>query len=474
MKHLIIILSIIFSCGLVKSQQIPIDNQYLINNFSLSPAFAGSSGNTEAFLGVRHNWVGIPGAPQKQILNFNMPIQKEDAGVGISIVNEETGNFEYFSALMSYAYHIELSRDMSVSLSLGVEAYRNQLDLSAVKLANADDPLLLNHEALKGTTFDATVSGVFFVNDFTAGFVIPRTTGIMKIKYDKEIEGNQYLLNRHYIVHASYPIEIDKNIVIKPYAIGRMTSNTPIFFEVSVLANYKKWLWGGATYRKGNSVGIHIGGSLDDKLIINYSYEFGFGNILSVSSGTHEISVGYLIKYGKRFESLTAFRKEVKKKAEDERVTKLMKDFKTHKKKTDTEIKKLKEEISNIKSDAEKEKVGEYSTPKRLKNIKFGHNSDKLFSSSFSALDKLVRKLKTNTKIEIMITGHTDNVGSPRYNLRLSKKRAESVKRYLVSQGISDSRIITDGKGETDPEQKNETKAGRAWNRRIMVAEKGE
>lgn len=84
-------------------------------------------------------------------------------------------------------------------------------------------------------------------------------------------------------------------------------------------------------------------------------------------------------------------------------------------------------------------------------------------------LDKLVADIK-GVNIEVVIAvGHTDNVGGDSYNQRLSVRRAEAVKAYLVSKGIESNRVYTEGKGEKQPVADNKTKDGRAKNRRVEV-----
>ena len=65
--------------------------------------------------------------------------------------------------------------------------------------------------------------------------------------------------------------------------------------------------------------------------------------------------------------------------------------------------------------------------------------------------------------------GHTDSVGSDAYNQKLSVKRADSVKAYLVSKGIEKNRVYTEGKGEKQPVADNKTAAGRSKNRRVEI-----
>jgi OOP family OmpA-OmpF porin len=86
-----------------------------------------------------------------------------------------------------------------------------------------------------------------------------------------------------------------------------------------------------------------------------------------------------------------------------------------------------------------------------------------------AALDDLLAKLQ-GMNTEVMVTvGHTDSVGSDAYNQKLSLRRAEAVKAYIVSKGVDASRVYTEGKGESQPVADNKTAEGRAKNRRVTV-----
>jgi len=84
-------------------------------------------------------------------------------------------------------------------------------------------------------------------------------------------------------------------------------------------------------------------------------------------------------------------------------------------------------------------------------------------------LDDLSNKIR-GINLEVVIAiGHTDSIGTDEYNQKLSVRRAESVKAYLVSKGVEPNRIYTEGKGEKQPVATNKTAEGRAKNRRTEI-----
>ena len=84
-------------------------------------------------------------------------------------------------------------------------------------------------------------------------------------------------------------------------------------------------------------------------------------------------------------------------------------------------------------------------------------------------LDDLVSKMSGLNLEVIIAVGHTDSVGTDSYNQRLSIRRAEAVKSYLVGKGVEKNRVYTEGKGEKQPVADNKTAEGRAKNRRVEI-----
>ncbi len=103
------------------------------------------------------------------------------------------------------------------------------------------------------------------------------------------------------------------------------------------------------------------------------------------------------------------------------------------------------------------------------RNILFVTGSAKLQSKSYKGLNDVVAIMQENPEMKLAIDGHTDNVGSDALNQKLSDNRAAAVRTYIISKGISESRIVSAGHGETMPIADNKTATGRQQNRRVEM-----
>jgi len=102
-----------------------------------------------------------------------------------------------------------------------------------------------------------------------------------------------------------------------------------------------------------------------------------------------------------------------------------------------------------------------------IPNINFKSGSDELLSSSFPTLDRAAEVLNEFTGVRLEIQGHASSEGKESYNLKLSKKRAEAVREYLIRRGVQSDRLRAQGYGESVPLETNRSESGRSQNRRV-------
>jgi len=104
-----------------------------------------------------------------------------------------------------------------------------------------------------------------------------------------------------------------------------------------------------------------------------------------------------------------------------------------------------------------------------LRGVNFDFDKSNIRSDAQVILDEAASILGRNEDVAVSVEGHTDSVGTDAYNQKLSQRRAESVKSYLVGKGVAAGRLSTKGYGEANPVASNSTKDGRALNRRVEL-----
>ena len=136
---------------------------------------------------------------------------------------------------------------------------------------------------------------------------------------------------------------------------------------------------------------------------------------------------------------------------------------------------KAKQAVAQQVPEAQVEEVQDKNGLKSVKvtfdsGILFATNKSDLSASAKTSLTKFASVLKNNTDMDVNIYGHTDNTGTDAINDPLSLKRAQSVQSFLALQGVGSNQIKTvEGKGSKEPVVSNDTKEGRAQNRRVEV-----
>ncbi|HHB94747.1 MAG TPA: hypothetical protein ENK88_06350, partial [Campylobacterales bacterium] len=153
--------------------------------------------------------------------------------------------------------------------------------------------------------------------------------------------------------------------------------------------------------------------------------------------------------------------------------SKLKKEFTEQKTALEQELNSTKSQLQELKS--EKEKAIKKAEAKQtllktfsLTNVQFKRGSGELTDESKARLDNTAQKMKEYPNFKYEIQGHTDKSGKEEFNIKLSAKRAEKTKEYLIEKGIPADILTTKGFGSSQPIADNETKEGRGKNRRVI------
>lgn len=282
------------TCG--SAQQLPMTNQYTLNKFALSPAYAGTSDGFEVFGSYRDEWSGIQGAPESKMVSAN-GIFCKNMGLGGTLSSRQAGIFQDIAASVSYAYHLKLSEASALSFGLGLGMQESRVNIAGSS-AQAD-PVAANNADVSDMVMDAGFGILYRMKGLHAAVSIPR----MLSSKVKDVDGNTvYSLAMQQGFNAGYKYAINNEWAIDPILKISMVKDVSMFYEVAVPLVYKNNIWIAPFYKK-TGMAFAIGGNPYSNLLVNYAYEFSSKGIMGESGGTHEITLGWRMAAKKRSEA---------------------------------------------------------------------------------------------------------------------------------------------------------------------------
>ena len=282
-----------------------------------NPAYAGQTGNLEATLIGRMQWLGIENAPRTTILTAQMPFQflGKVHGVGASMYNDRIGLFSVTEYSAQYAWKKKMFKG---TFSAGIQAgYINQsFDGTKVDIPE-DDYHSQTDEAIpntlvSGSSIDASL-GVFFSKEkWFAGLSVNHLlapTLSLSDNYRFEIPRTYYFTAGYNIQLNNPLLELRPTLLVKTMEMSSlslsedsllekvavssakaMLQNTQV--DVSMRMVYNKQFWGGVSWRKGDAVMLMLGGKF--KMIeAGYTYDYPISRIVKASTGSHEVFIRY-------------------------------------------------------------------------------------------------------------------------------------------------------------------------------------
>lgn len=296
------ILSLIFILGycvqILSAQQIEQYTQYMLNDFIINPAAAGSNNHGEAKLLYRRQWLGaFDGAePTTIIASVHTDIDRfPNVGVGATVFSDVTGPSRRVGAQLAYAYKITLDAGGTLALGLGAKLVQQSLDWTSLVTTDPDDPAIVgNNESQFGTDFNA---GIFIYDkEYYVGLTAAQ---LLETQYEFNPDDGTGLINnaRHFYVMAGYKYEVSDVVELEPSVLVKYLPSVPIQFDLNARLIYDKKYWAGFNYRTYDAIGILAGLTFNDDYHLGYAYDLTTSELSTVSGGTHEIMLG--VDFGK-------------------------------------------------------------------------------------------------------------------------------------------------------------------------------
>ena len=281
-------------CNLSLAQQLPQFTSYQLSPFLYNPAFAGVDGTTQLNAVIRNQWSGIREAPQTDVISGYGLLRNEKMGLGATAFKDVAGADSRRGITLSYAYHLRVKNDMSLSLGLSAGFLQYRLDHTIINPYDDGDPVF-NSPILSSVVPTATFGAYLYADNFYASVALPQllsSTFTLKDDYNDNslIEGG---LTNHIFVGSGYIKDINDAFTIEPSLLLMLSSPAPASVELMTKLTYKDLLWTALSYRFNDAVCMYIGIDIDKRFYVAYAHDFVASELSTVTSGTNEFKLGF-------------------------------------------------------------------------------------------------------------------------------------------------------------------------------------
>jgi type IX secretion system PorP/SprF family membrane protein len=317
----IIFASLIVAAGCSYAQQIPQYSQYMRNPYLLNPGAAGVYDFVDVTMGGRWQWAGFSNAPmtgylaitspltKKQKPRFNPSIRTSDGiprnpeintgklkhAVGGVIVADQYGAFRNLSINGTYALHLPVSKNLNLSFGTRVGLSNNAFmpDRAQVLSGTIDNSY---------QQFNANGSSRYIMNIGAGLYLYSKRlfVGIASDHLAKDFvsfgSGTMNFDSKmHFNFMAGYKFNLNEEWTLTPAAVAKFMRPAPLSIEGTLMAEYKEFLWFGASYRHTDAIIGMLGLNISNVFKIGYSFDYSLNPFSQYSSGGHEFILGLML-----------------------------------------------------------------------------------------------------------------------------------------------------------------------------------
>lgn len=331
MKKLLFGVCIVIGIAPAMAQQKPHYTQYILNQYILNPALSGIENYTDIKLSHRHQWVGVQDAPITTYLTVNAPLGKKDYrtsatsyrvpgenprgksyweeytsaephhGIGLQVINDRTGPLSRFAAYATYAYHIGITPRTSLAAGFGAGFTNLSLNTSKLDFIYVPvDPAVYSSGIINTFKPDFNAGLYLYSADFFVGAsalqIIPQ-----KISFGSDsVQKSNAKSVPHLFGTAGYRFLIGDDFNLIPSVMVKYINPLPMQCDINLKLQYQDLAWVGTSYRTGEGFAGMLGVNISNTFNIGYSYDYTTSRLNTVSKGTHELLIGFILgnKYG--------------------------------------------------------------------------------------------------------------------------------------------------------------------------------
>lgn len=301
MKNIYLILSLLVVATLARGQQEDQFTQFMYYKMGFNPAYAGSQDGPTITALVRNQWLGLEGAPQAQLLTFNMPLFSSRVGFGASVMRHTIGATTRLTAETAYAYRIRMGRGvLGLGLQGSIRLFQVNYDkVESTQPKESDEAIPVGVQSRYVPNFGA---GFYYSNNrFFLGFSIPR---LLHNSIDLADVGT--ILSRevsHVYGMVGMLFDAGDNLQLQPQMMLKYVKGAPFDADINMNVIFSEKITTGISYRLGGSktngigesVSLIFGIQLSDDFLLGLSYDYTLSELRTYNSGSLEGVLRYSI-----------------------------------------------------------------------------------------------------------------------------------------------------------------------------------
>jgi len=275
----------------VSAQQTPLSENYFMDRYSLSPAYAGQVNPGMLVTGYRSDWSGISGGPKTLTITYNdrLPVMN-GAGVGGKLVYDKAGIFGQLYLMGSYSYRVEAATGHFIMFGLSAGLYHNSINLTDYynDPGYNIDPALVQADLKSKLKFMSDISVAYNWQNLDAGFLFSNIS-FGDASYREVALKYNPLSNFRF--HASYHYDINEDWAITPLIILRGGKYIKSQFEMASQVMWIKKVWGTIVFRDPGIFGFGLGGKIINGISLGYNFNMA-SNVALNAFNSHEVALG--------------------------------------------------------------------------------------------------------------------------------------------------------------------------------------
>ena len=303
MKNIFTLICLFFISALVFGQQEDQFTQFMHYKLGYNPAYAGSTGGTRVTVMARNQWIGLDGAPQAQLVTFNMAaLDSKKLGVGASLIRQTIGVTDRYTLEGDYAYRFPLGNGyLGFGLSASVRMIRiNYDEVVATQPKETDSAIPIGYQSRFVPNFGF---GAFYnTENFYFGFSAPR---LLANSIDLSDAGGTLTKEvQHFYGMTGFIIPLKgDDIKMQPHILLKYVKGAPFDADVNVSVTFMNKFTTGVSYRVGGSkanpigesVSLNLSAQASKNILFGLSYDYTLTDLRDYNSGSVEAFIHYII-----------------------------------------------------------------------------------------------------------------------------------------------------------------------------------